>query len=112
MGQAHDPYDPRMEEDAGMRGLTDKSLWSEPASGAVLMGEVQGLWGCHYHPVKWERHVRVPQLLGPLPAEGCLSGSRVWAFRMLSLQLCHVPPVWPRPGSLILSGKVEIGRIK
>lgn len=66
MGQAHDPYDPRMEEDAGMRGLTDKSLWSEPASGAVLMGEVQGLWGCHYHPVKWERHVRVPQLMGPL----------------------------------------------
>lgn len=66
MGQTHDPYDPRMDKDVGMRGLVGKRLWSEPTSGPVLVGKVQGLWGCHYHPVKWERYVRVPHLMGPL----------------------------------------------
>ena len=46
MGQTHDPYDPRMEEDVDMRGLVGKRLGSEPASGPVLVGKVQGLWGC------------------------------------------------------------------
>ena len=45
-GQTHDPYDPRMEEDVGTRGLVGKRLGSEPASGPVLAGKAQGLWGC------------------------------------------------------------------
>ena len=49
---------------------------------------------------------------GPLQAEGCLWGTRLWASLMLSPQLYHLPPEWPWPSSLVLSVKLGIGRIK
>lgn len=49
---------------------------------------------------------------GPLQAEGCLWGIRLWASLMLSPQLYHLPPEWPWPSSLVLSVKLGIGRIK